>query len=188
MPSSKYFFKQFPGDIWIETGTYMGEGILHALNANYKKIISIELSKKFANDASKNFEDKSNVKIFTGKSYEILPSVLEVIKNEHVVFWLDAHYSACGTAGEDYPQPLLKELEAIKTWKEKNTSLNRSPTILIDDMRTFTHENCGFTEKEIINFLLSIDSRYQIIKVDGYQEHTGKVFEKDILVSSIELV
>lgn len=183
MPCSKDFFKKFSGDVWIETGTYLGDGVAYAIDSGYQEIISIELSEKLSIEAAERFKNNKNVKIINGRAHDVLVEILENFKKKRIVFWLDAHYSACGTAGEDDPQPLLKELSVIKLWKEKNFS--PSPVILIDDMRTFSYDQCNFSNKEIIELILSIDKSYQIKLEDGYQEHTKNIFYKDILTAKV---
>jgi hypothetical protein len=177
--ASKDFFKKFPGDIWVETGTYFGDGIAQALDAGFERIISIELSKSFYEDAVKRFLNNKNVQIINARAHDVLFDVLNDLPNEKIVFWLDAHYSMCGTAGEDDPNPILKELDAIKRWKKSTNS--QTPTILIDDMRTFTYDNCGFSEKEILAALSEIDVNYQFRKEDGMNEN----FLNDVLVASV---
>jgi hypothetical protein len=99
MPASKDFFKKFPGDVWLETGTYIGCGISQAIEAGFEQIISIELSKNLAEDAVKKFENNSNVQIINARAHEAIPDVLSRLNDKKIVFWLDAHYSCCGTAG-----------------------------------------------------------------------------------------
>jgi hypothetical protein len=103
MPSSKDFFKNFKGDVWIETGTYIGDGINAAINARYAQIISIELNQELAANAIEKFKHNKQVKIYTGRAHELLPQILNNFFTEKIIFWLDAHYSACGTSGEDDP-------------------------------------------------------------------------------------
>lgn len=177
MPTSKYFFNKFPGEVFIETGTYMGQGVIHAMNAGYEEIISIELSKVLFEDLKEKFSTYKNVTIIQGNSHKILPEMLKKFSKKKIVLWLDAHYSECGTADED-PNPLLKELDAIIQLKESELSF--SPTILIDDMRTFTHNSCGFSETEILEKVMKIDKNYLYTREDGFQEETGRIFHKDI--------
>jgi len=179
VPAQKDFFKKFPGDTWIETGTYYGCGVTQAIDAGFKQIISIELSKNYADYAAKKFENNKNVQIMNARAHEAIPDVLSRLNDKKIVFWLDAHYSMCGTAGEDDPNPILKELDAIKRWKKNSNS--QTPTILIDDMRTFTYDNCGFSEKEILASLTEIDVNYQFSKEDGMNENSLN----DILVATL---
>jgi hypothetical protein len=52
---------------YIETGTYLGEGINSVLN-NYETIHSIELSEKWYQYNLEKFKTNNNVKIYLGDS------------------------------------------------------------------------------------------------------------------------
>lgn len=162
----------------------MGDGVQSALNSGYDKIFSIELSKDLAENAKNRFRNNELVHVIQGSAHNILSEILENFSNEKIVFWLDAHYSARGTAGENDPNPLMKELSAIENWKNQKKSI--TPIILIDDMRTFSYSQSGFSSKEIIDSLKRIDENYFFELVDGYQEHTKNVFSKDILVARLQ--
>jgi hypothetical protein len=81
---------------YIETGTYLGNGIRDVLN-NYEYIHSIELADKWYQHNVEQFKNNSNVKMYLGDSKKILPELLDNI-NEPVTLYLDAHYSGGTTA------------------------------------------------------------------------------------------
>ncbi len=162
------FFRNYPADVWIETGTYMGDGISQALLSGYDKIISIELSDYYYNLCKEKFKGNEKVDVINGKSFK----QLELIFNDSeflekkIVFWLDAHYSACGTAGIEDPNPLMKELNSIKDWV--CTKMPKIlPTIIIDDLRTFGKQKSGFDTKDIVESIKRISSKYEISFHDG---------------------
>ena len=93
---------------YIETGTYLGDGIKKVLN-NYVTIHSIELSEKWYDYNVQQFRDEPTVKMHLGDSKKILPELLETIK-EPVTIFLDAHYSGKLTAYGEEETPLLFEL------------------------------------------------------------------------------
>jgi hypothetical protein len=111
---------------YIETGTYLGEGIKNVLN-NYENIHSIELSEKWYQYNIEQFKNNNNVKIYLGDSKIVLPELLNNI-NEPVTIYLDAHYSGGTTAFGDEETPLLFELEILKNRKFNDI-------IIIDDCR-----------------------------------------------------
>ena len=147
---------------YIETGTYLGDGIKSVLN-NYKKVHSIELSEKWYEYNIEQFKNVNNVKIHLGDSKKILPMLLDNI-NEPVTIYLDAHYSGRLTAFGDEEVPLLFELEILKNRKYDDI-------IIIDDCRllgktgltgagdnhpiypTMTYDWTNITENNIINLL-----------------------------------
>ena len=160
--------------IFIETGTYMGQGVIQALNAGFKEVISIELDEKRFKRAEKIFEKKKNVRIVHGNSGEELPKILKDI-NEPVTFFLDAHYCgepiSAGVAIADKWCPMNEELEAILN------SPIKTHTILIDDIRCIdlqhidkkTQKPVGFPGKEnLLKKLKEINPDYTISYLPGY--------------------
>lgn len=185
MPINRDFFKRYPADVWIETGTCNGDGVQSACDANYPKIYSIELDEQLYERAKARFFDNSAVEVYQGSSAIVLPEILLTIKNgERVVFWLDAHYSGGNTAGSNKDHPLLKEIESIGKWKMTNGLLS-SAIIFIDDMRTFNKEDVGFSQEDVLKEVLKINKQAMIKRLDGYQGHTGLTFKEDILMAAI---
>lgn len=156
MTASINLFSKYPNEVFIETGSYMGDGIQQALESGFNKIISIELSPKLAKHSKQRFEGNSRVIVLEGDSSKILKKVLDNV-NESVTFWLDGHWSYGDTARGDEDSPLLKELEIIKTWI-KETGIK--PTILVDDLRCWTGVTT-FTIDDIKKSLVDFDLSYE---------------------------
>jgi hypothetical protein len=112
--------------IYIETGTYRGDGIKKVLN-EYDTIHSIELSEKWYNYNVGLYESHPKVKIHLGDSKKVLPELLASI-TEPVTIFLDAHYSGYKEQYGEEETPLLFELSILK---------NRpyDDIIVIDDCR-----------------------------------------------------
>lgn len=172
--------------IFIETGTYVGDGVQSALDAGFKKIFSIELDKQRCKAAIKRFRgQKKNVKILYGDSGSVLPKLLKLVKKP-CTFWLDAHY--CGEALEEGIAiankwcPMEEELEAILNHPIK------THTILIDDMRCIDLQHIdvmtglpvGFPGKQnLLKKLKEINSNYTIDYLPGH-------IPNDVLVAYIK--
>jgi hypothetical protein len=173
MPSNTQVFKKYPNKTFIETGSFMGDGIQQALDAGFEKVISIELSDKYYEICKNRFFNNTNVLIVKGDSYKVMPDILKDI-NESVTFWLDGHHSCGDTALGDYWAPLIQELKVIETHKIKKH------TILIDDMRCWQlpSDVHGFYKDDIFKKLKDINPEYSLTYEDGYQED-------DILVAHI---
>lgn len=173
MPTSSEIFKKYPNKIFIETGSYLGDGIQQALDAGFEVVISIELSDKYFSISTNRFIDNPKVKILKGDSYKVLPDVLKDIDTP-VTFWLDGHYSSGDTALGDYWAPLIQELDVIKEHPIKNHK------ILIDDMRCWEEPNTvhGFYKNDIIDKLKEINPDYNLTYEDGFQKD-------DVLVAHI---
>lgn len=125
----KEYADQYGTDIFVETGTYLGE-MLDAVKYSFKKIYSIELSAELSKRAEKKFSRHKHIEIFEGDSSAVLSEILNYI-NEPCLFWLDAHYSEGITARGEKETPILDELKRIF-----NHSINNH-IILIDDARCF---------------------------------------------------
>jgi hypothetical protein len=117
-------------DLFIETGTYLGDTV-DSVIPYFRKIYSIELNEKLFNRASKLFRNDEKVEIIQGDSKIQLKKIMRQI-NKRAIFWLDAHYSGKGTARGKSDSPISSELETILNHKVKNH------IILIDDARMFT--------------------------------------------------
>lgn len=173
MPSNTENFKKHKTDLFIETGSFVGNGIQQALDAGYEKVISIELSDKYFEHSKNRFVSDPRVTIVQGDSYKVLPEILEGIDIK-ATFWLDGHHSCGDTALGDYWAPLIQELDAIKDHKIKEH------TIMIDDMRCWENFNPvhGFSKENIYKKLEEINPAYKFEFLDGCEEN-------DILVAYV---
>lgn len=156
---------KYKTDIFIETGSNMGEAISLALKLNFDKIFSCEPEKTFYNFCRAKFSKKTNVMLFNDRSENILPFIINNIDKQST-FWLDGH------GYQDIP--LLKELEIIKQ------SSRNDHIILIDDCRMFNSIDWNFlSKKDVIKYLFKINKNYNI----SYEDSING--EKDIMVATI---
>lgn len=164
---------------YIETGTYLGDGIKSVLS-NYENIHSIELSEKWYDHNIQQFKNNNNVKIYLGDSKKKLSELLKNIK-EPVTVFLDAHYSGGTTAFGDEEVPLLHELEILK-------KRDYDDIIIIDDCRllgktgtcgikhnhpvypTMTYDWTNITENKILDL---VKNNYILLKNDKNQFTDG---------------
>jgi len=125
----KEYSQKYNTGILVETGTYLGE-MVEAQLANFSRIISIELSKKFHKLAKQKFRKHAHVELLQGDSGiklgEVVPSL-----SEPALFWLDGHYSGGKTARGEKDCPVPEELKII-------LKSDLPHVILIDDARLFT--------------------------------------------------
>jgi hypothetical protein len=166
---------------YIETGTYLGNGIRDVLNS-YENIHSIELADKWYQHNVEQFRNNTNVKMYLGDSKKILPELLNNI-NEPVTLYLDAHYSGGTTVFGDEEVPLLFELEILK-------NRNYDDIIIIDDCRllgktgicgagdnhpvypTMTYDWTGITVNSIVNLM---KNDYILLANDNHKYTDGAV-------------
>lgn len=150
---SKYIQK-FKPDIFIETGTYLGQTI-DKLKDNFAEVYSIELDKKLYKNAKKLFAGNKRIKILQGDSAIVLGRIIKSIKYP-TLFWLDAHYSGGITAKGNKNTPVLKELTAI------TKNMPKGSVILIDDAREFNGKS-DYPKLEVIkNFIAKKLPGYKI--------------------------
>lgn len=176
----KFDLKKYLTKNFIETGTYIGDGVRKAIDTGFKNIYSIELDTRRFNHNVKQFQNYQNVHIIHGNSGIELPKLLDKI-NEKSTFWIDAHF--CGEeigVGKgkaelaDKWTPIKEELEAIKNHHIKDHIL------LIDDFRCMnnthiderTGKPAGFPGKDnLLKKIKEINSNYTIEFLDGVQKN-----------------
>ena len=136
-------------DVFIESGTYLGETISTASKV-FKTCYTIEIHEPTFNYRIKpNLVPKfSNVSFILGESYRVFETLLPTIQ-EPCLFWLDGHYSGPGTGQGTVDAPINEELEVIiRTYKYPCC-------IAIDDVRLFGkklgEDWRNVTEESILN-------------------------------------
>jgi hypothetical protein len=150
------------GNICIETGCLVGDGIRAALDAGFSCVVSIEIDPKLAKKARKRFRG-APVFIISGNTVEQLPILLQRI-HEPVTFWLDAHPVDSS--------PVLLELASIEQHHIK------THTILIDDRRLMGTDWKNVSEDVVVATLMRINPTYEISYAPGY-------VERDIIVAMV---
>jgi len=144
--------RMFDIDLLIETGTYKGESVAHALRCGYQKIITIEIIESLAKQAQEQFADFSGVLVVNAESAPGINSLFlsgKIDQKEKILWWLDAHLPQ--HYSNDYDQltdkniifPLKGELTAIT----KNRDVSRD-IFIMDDLRLyedgpFLNGNCS---------------------------------------------
>jgi hypothetical protein len=113
--------------VFFEGGTYRGGTALKA-SALVNKVITVERSDVMFEIARSTIGAVQNIVMLKGDTRDHLKSVLA--GNDHILFWLDAHWSGGDTYGENDECPLLDELAIIFAGR-------RTCVILVDDARLF---------------------------------------------------
>jgi hypothetical protein len=176
MPASKELFQKYPNPVWVETGSWHGDGIQQALDAGFKNIYSIELSHELYLRCCDRFKDVPGVTLIEGDSCTALAELLSTIK-ESITFWLDGHFSGGDTVLGKYKSPLMQELDAIARHPLKNH------TIIIDDLRDWYVGNTGFNLDMIKKKIKSINPDYSFTFADN-QTDVDTRFKDDILIAT----
>jgi hypothetical protein len=164
MPANINLFRRHNyNSTFIETGSYVGDGIKNAIFAGYSKIYSIELADKHYNYCKALFKYNNAVQLHHGDSVDELPEILSNL-TQPATFWLDAHYSGGDTTFQGSLTPLMKELEIIKNHPIK------THTLLIDDLREWSRDfpAIGFGLEDIKAKILEINPNYFFSFAEGH--------------------
>lgn len=164
MPLKKEVAEKYLNPVFVETGSWVGEGIQTALSVGFQKVISVELSEKYHNLCKERFKGESRVNLWLGDVELVLWDMIKDI-DIPITFWLDAHESGGDTACGIHGDPLSEELDIIKRHHRKDH------IIMIDDLR-------GNRNPEMEKKLLEINPNYQFSFEDGYVTN-------DVLVARI---
>jgi len=173
MPAEFDFFKKFPNNYFLETGSYLGYGVDQAIKAGFKNILSIEINEEYHNKCIQKFKGNPNVKLFLGDSRKILWDMIKDI-NDQITFWLDSHYFIL----QDVPTG-----GTLSTLEEEINIIARHPVkthkILIDDVRLWKSDY-GINKEDIMNRIKKINSNY------GFTWETGTpTLPNDIMVAQV---
>jgi hypothetical protein len=159
---------------FVETGSYIGDGIQLAIDSDFENIYSIEISDKHYELCRNRFLNNNKVNLIKGDSYEELGKLLENIK-EPFTYWLDGHYSGPGTGLGVLEFPIMTELDTI---------LKRGidgETIYVDDMRILKNYDDSINLDKILDLVKKYKSDYKIYYEDSIL-HSGDFLKDDIMV------
>jgi hypothetical protein len=157
-------FKRFRNTVFVESGTYQGNGLNCAIQAGFLDCYSVEIHEHLYTKAVSRFAAQiatGQVHLFHGNSETVLPRIVAQL-TEPATFWLDAHISA--NYGEKLAKncPIFEELDAI------NTSAIKTHTILIDDLNCFgnkAHDNIPL--EQVKEYILTINPAYKFELLDA---------------------
>jgi hypothetical protein len=130
---------------FIETGTFTGE-MVAAMRPYFDRIVSVEMSPKIYQAATRRFAGDSRVTLVLGDSATELPRLLEALDHP-ALFWLDGHFMGAGTARAQEDSPVRAELGALLRHPV------RGHLVLIDDARLFLGADGYPTVAELRNWV-----------------------------------
>ena len=161
MPIDGPTLKRFRNPVFVETGTFRGDGINAAIDAGFAKICSIELSPDLHAKARARHSVGRRVNLVCGSSADELPRLIADMDTP-ITFWLDAHgYEGCGEG--DHPCPLLAELDAIAAHP-----LHDSHVVLIDDFHVIGRAfRADISEEAIRERLSRINPNGFVFRMDS---------------------
>ena len=119
---------RYPNKYFVESGTYVGNGVHSAIKAGFTKCYSIEIQPHNFCISSQRFSKEiadGSVVLLHGNSENTLKLILNQLI-QPATFWLDAHASGPLHGGRYAPCPLVLELEAIYGKKKLRFTENGS--------------------------------------------------------------
>lgn len=170
MQDKREVFRKYPNPIFLETGSYNGDGIAYALKCGFERVISIEIDEAWYAKCLNKYAGNNKVELYHGDSQLLLTGILTTV-NRPCTFWLDAHVINKKQLPKlNNPVPLIQELNVIE---EHVHHKNLKHTILIDDIRNFDREKGwnNITLEDIVSKLYEINPDYTIEYVFGVQEN-----------------
>lgn len=169
MHNLRNYFKEFKGDhrIFIETGSFHGDGIDLAMQAGYDRILSMDIDGANVAHCQERFElipaddrpaQNGHISVTCADSATGLLKMMKYV-NEPAMIWLDAHSQLFDDEPvTENPFPLLKELQQLGKHPIK------THTVLIDDILILTHPDLtGWNKQTIENALLMINPAYKFM-------------------------
>ena len=120
--------QQYHVPMFIETGTFTGSTAYWA-SQHFQQVFTIEFAKAIHQQAVAKYGQIKNIAFLYGDTRDQLARVVDQLSTPGI-FWLDAHWSAGATYGEQDECPVLDEIEVIQRSKQQHF-------ILIDDARMF---------------------------------------------------
>lgn len=155
---------RYPNKYFVESGTYVGNGVHSAIKAGFTKCYSIEIQPHNFCISSQRFSKEiadGSVVLIHGNSENTLKLILNQLI-QPATFWLDAHCSYIYGDKLAKNCPIIDEINMIATHPIKNH------TVLIDDVNQFNSPLHDMIDiNDVINHLRSINPGYQFRYLDS---------------------
>jgi len=135
-------------DVWIETGTYLGQ-TTRKLSTMGNRVISIEPSEEFATNAGAQLASLTNIQIVNALSEDVLEQIVSSIeqsKEKNIAFWLDGHFSAGNTFLGPVETPIESELKIISSHLEGFDTV----WVFVDDFRCFVQASKDYPSPSVL--------------------------------------
>jgi hypothetical protein len=163
---------KYRNPVFVETGTYKGDGVALAREVGFEEIHSIEIDPERYEQCRLRFKEAQGVFLYLGDSAKVFPQILARLTRRATI-WLDAHAFGAGDTKEysGTRWPLSEELRALA-----ESALRKDHVLLIDDRHDFGL--FGMTEDGVLETIRRINGAYQISFEDS------KDRPKNILVAA----
>ena len=142
----------------VETGTFTGE-MVSAMRPYFDRIVSIELSPLYHQEAQRRFAGAAGIELLLGDSAALLPRVLDTV-HEPALFWLDGHFTGAASARGETDTPIVAELDALLHHPVPGHA------VLIDDARMFIGRD-GYPTLDELNAQILAVRPHATLRVEG---------------------
>jgi len=139
----------------VETGTFWGQSAKF-FGKNFEKVYTFELHEENSKTAQDFCKGLDNMEFFIGDSMEYLPNIIDKIKDERTLFFLDSHL-----VGHYTPTPF--ELDVI-------SNMNNKPIICIHDFHV-PNSKLVYDKYEDFQYKFENIEKYLDDIYDGEYEH-----------------
>lgn len=158
-------FKRFQNDLFVETGTFIGNGLQCAIDAGFEKCYSIEIHQHLYDKAITRFKPlvkSGKVVLYHGDSGSLLSKIVSEL-DRPATFWIDAHISS------QYGEKLAKNCPVLEEFDCIDRSEIKTHTFLIDDLNCFgrgAHDR--ITIDQVKQRILKINANYKFEFLDAH--------------------
>jgi hypothetical protein len=177
MPISSHELVKFTNRIFVEAGSYMGDGIASALKAGFEEVYSVDISSGQYDYCQNRFKDDKRVHLYLDDCGIWLDKILNQI-NEPCTIYLDANGWKYETE-----HPFNTSIEALVRHGKKHH------TILVDDMN-HSKEPFDVVQSSLLssssytgNQLRRINSNYSLYIIDSHLEDINIIFPAWVAVA-----
>ena len=160
LPPNKNILKEFPNQVYVETGIWRGDSIQQAVEAGFEMIIGFDNDMESIKFCKNRFDlfnvNAHHIELYeTNTAYGMWGTIQFIDKP--MTIYLDAHWQMLeGTERGEDPFPLLDEISQIANHPIK------THTIIVDDLLYLTHPDItGWTRAQIVAQISAINPNYQ---------------------------
>lgn len=141
---------------YVETGTGIGVSLKHAMNFNFNKFYTVDIDVDLIESIKKEITDE-RVHFYNQKSTDALKQIVkEVVNDESVLFFLDAHFPGADFHKMTYEEsmklykkdsmPLEEEIKIIKEARP-----NKKDVFIIDDLHLYQPGNYQHSNWQLVD-------------------------------------
>jgi hypothetical protein len=135
----KKYVDDYGIDIFVETGAGPAWSLTYAAESKlFKKLYSVELDKSTFDKFKHVYDNLENTKVFNDTSESFLSQIIQNLKKQRVLYFLDAHFPGSefgiydGEKNPDMRIPLEIEIKKIVSLKDVSQDV-----FIIDDLRIY---------------------------------------------------